>query len=46
MKAIGLSKTGSSFDVIEEFESQVPTPSPTQILIKAGCIFTFKLTRR
>ncbi|KAM5545502.1 hypothetical protein V8D89_000540 [Ganoderma adspersum] len=34
MTAVGLSKTGPSFDVIEEFKFPVPTPSPTQILIK------------
>ncbi|KAI1793736.1 NAD(P)-binding protein [Ganoderma leucocontextum] len=37
MTAVGLSKTGASFDVIEEFRLRVPTPSPTQILIKASC---------
>ncbi|PIL27058.1 hypothetical protein GSI_10197 [Ganoderma sinense ZZ0214-1] len=35
MTAVGLSKTGPSFDVIEEFKFPVPTPSPTQIPIKA-----------
>ena len=36
MTAVGLSKTGLSFDVIEEFKFPVPTPSPTQILIEVS----------
>nr|VWP01538.1 Plp [Ganoderma boninense] len=35
MSAVGLSKTGS-LDDIEEFKFPVPSPSPTQILIKAS----------
>ncbi|KAI1793737.1 NAD(P)-binding protein [Ganoderma leucocontextum] len=36
MIAVGLSKCGASYDVIEKFEFPVPTPSPTQILIKVA----------
>ena len=44
MTAVGLSKTGASFDVIEEFRFPVPSPSPTQILIKAS--YAIRVVRR
>ena len=44
MTAVGLSKTGASFDVIEEFKFPILTPSPTQILIKAS--YAIRVVRR
>ena len=36
MIAVGISRTGNSFDVIEEFKFPVPAPDPNQVLIKVS----------